>query len=183
MICWRVAAVDRAAGHRERGGMLWFPRELQGEGRHDNSEIYGCLYAALEPISAIAESMAAFRGSGSLHPSMLRRGGRALHLGKLVLADDAVILDLDDPRQLLQERLRPSRVATRDRPTTQEQAARLYRAHAEVAAVRWWSTIESMVTNLTIFDRAGKMLALEQSRPLAIDGPEVLAAADLLGFA
>jgi hypothetical protein len=40
-----------------------------------------------------------------------------------------------------------------------------------------------MLANLTIFDRAEKMLALEESRPLVIDAPEVLAAADLLGFA
>lgn len=80
--------------------MLWFPRLLQGEGRHDNPDLYGCLYAAAEPVGAIAETLAPFRGSGRLDPSMLRRGGRPLYLGRLALADGAGVLDLDDPEVL-----------------------------------------------------------------------------------
>ncbi|HSL82489.1 MAG TPA: hypothetical protein VLF66_06900, partial [Thermoanaerobaculia bacterium] len=111
MICWRVTALDPAARDRERGGMLWFPRLLQGEGRHDNPDLYGCLYAAAEPVGAIAETLAPFRGSGRLDPSMLRRAGRPLYLGRLVLADEAGVLNLDDPEVLVREELRPSRVA------------------------------------------------------------------------
>jgi hypothetical protein len=73
-------------------------------------------------------------------------------------------------------------VATRLRPTTQTQAARLYQAHPQVVALRWWSTIESMLANLTIFDRGGSMLGLGECRRLSLDDPEVSAAADLLGL-
>lgn len=162
--------------------MLWFPRALQGEGRHDNPDLYGCLYAAAEPVGAIAEALAPFRGSGSLLPSMLRRAGRPLYLGKLVLADGAGVLDLDDPEVLARQGLRPSRVATRLRSTTQGEASRLYQAHSEVVALRWWSTIESMLANLTIFDRGAPMLEVEEHRRLSVDEPEVTAAAELLGL-
>jgi hypothetical protein len=162
--------------------MLWFPRQLQGEGRHDNPDLYGCLYAAAEPIGAIAETLAPFRGSGRLHPSMLRRAARPLYLGKLVLADEGGVLDLDDPEVLVREGLRPSRVATRRRSATQTQAARFHQAHPEAVALRWWSTIESMLGNLTIFDRGAPMLELDERRQLSLDDPEVSVAAELLGL-
>jgi hypothetical protein len=162
--------------------MLWFPRLLQGEGRHDNPDLYGCLYAATEPVGAIAETLAPFRGSGRLDPSMLRKAGRPLYLGKLVLTDGAGVLDLDDPEVLVREGLRPSRVATRFRSTTQELAARLHEFHPDAVALRWWSTIESMLGNLTIFDRGAPMLDLEQRRQISLDDPEVSAAAELLGL-
>lgn len=183
MICWRVAALDPAAGDRERGGMLWFPRPLQGAGRHDNPDLFGCLYVAAEAVGAVAETLAPFRGSGGLEPGMLRRAARPLHLGKLLLADGAGVLDLDDPAILAREGLRPSRVATRLRPTTQRQAARLHRSHPEVVALRWWSTLESMLVNLTIFDRGAPLLELEDRRRLSLDDPDVAAAAELLGLA
>jgi RES domain len=162
--------------------MLWFPRQLQGAGRHDNPDLYGCMYAAAEPVGAIAETLAPFRGSGRLEPSMLRRAGRQLYLGRLGLADAAGVLDLDDPEVLAREGLRPSRVATRRRSTTQRQAARLHESHPEVVALRWWSTIESMLVNLTIFDRGAPLVALQERRQLSPQDPDVSAAAELLGL-
>lgn len=163
--------------------MLWFPRPLQGEGRHDNPDLYGCLYAATEAMGAIAETLAPFRGSGRLLPSMLRKAGRSLYLGRILLAEDAPIIDLDDPAVLAREGLRPSQVATRQRSTTQVQAAHLYQRHAAAVTLRWWSTIESTLTNLTVFDRGARMLTLGDRRPLELDDPDVVAAAELLGLA
>lgn len=161
---------------------MWFPRPFQGEGRHDNPDLYGCLYVAADPVSAVAEALAPFRGSGKLLPSMLMRGGRSLALGRIALADDAQVLDLDDPDVLASEGLRPSQVATRRRAITQRQAARLYHAHPRMAALRWWSILESMLVNLTIFDRAENDLHLEEQTPLSVSDPAVSAAAELLGL-
>jgi hypothetical protein len=162
--------------------MLWCPRALQGEGRHDNPDLYGCLYASADPEGAIVESLAAFRGSGRLRPSMLRRHDRVLRLGKLALSDRAAIVDLDDPHVLVRARLRPSRVATRRRPVTREDAARLHRDHPEAAALRWWSTIESSLLHLTVFDRGLAALDLLESRELRVGDAEVLAAAEIAGL-
>lgn len=163
--------------------MLWFPRTLQGAGRHDNPDLYGCLYCAEDPMSAVAEALAPFRASGALDASMFRRAGRPLHLGKLEFPDESIVLDLDDPHILARESLRPSSVATRHRSTTQRQAERLYRAYPEAAALRWWSTLESTLINLTLFDRARDALTLAESRELTIESAEVQAAAEMLGLA
>ena len=48
---------------RAEGGALWFPRRYQGDGRHDNPDVYGCLYVATEPVAAIVEQLARFRGA------------------------------------------------------------------------------------------------------------------------
>jgi hypothetical protein len=99
-----------------------------------------------------------------------------------VLPDADELVDLDDPRQLVRERLRPSVVATRERATTQRQARTLYERHAHAAGLRWWSTFESTWINVTVFDRVASRLRLVDVRPLVIDDPVVVDAADWLGL-
>jgi hypothetical protein len=161
---------------------LWFPRQLQGAGRHDNPELYGCLYVGELPISPIVEALAPFRGTGSLTPSMLVRAGAPLALAQLSLADDGDVLDLDDPAVLCREGLRPSQVATTERQLTQAHAARLYARKPPAVALRWWSTIEASLINLTVFDRARDALEIIEVVPLRVDHPAVEEAARLLGL-
>jgi hypothetical protein len=180
---WRVLPWDGRARAREPGGALWFPRPFQGGGRHDNPERYGCLYVSEEPVSAVAEALAPFRGAGNLDPSMLDRAGHTLALVAVDLPDDAPLLDLDEPRVLRSERLRPSTVAPRVRAATQEYAARLHDAHADTAGLRWWSTLESSLINVTLFDRAARRLRGRPPEPLTVAHPAVAEAAELLGLA
>jgi hypothetical protein len=179
---WRTLPLDRRAAADEAGGALWFPREQQGYGRHDNPDFYGCLYVAEDAVSAVAESLAGFRGTGRLTASMLTQLGRPLALAEIALPDDAAVIDLDDPAVLVAEELRPSRVATRARGITQGIAAELYRAHPEAAALRWWSTLEASWINLTLFDRATPALTVTDVAELRIDDPVVRDAAALLGL-
>ena len=184
MRLWRVLPWDGRARPREAGGALWFPRPFQGAGRHDNPDRYGCLYVTEAPASAVAEALAPFRGSGDLRPAMLERGGLPLALVAIDLPDDTVLVDLDEPRVLRAERLRPSTVATRGRTVTQEYAARLYERHPEAAGLRWWSTLESSWINVTLFDRTARRLRSRPPQPLAVTGdPAVDEAAALLGLA
>jgi hypothetical protein len=154
---------------------------FQGEGRHDNPDAYGCLYLADRPVSCIAEQLAAFRGQ-RLIPSMLKRRGLPLALADIALDDDAVLIDLDDPRVLQRERLRPSRVATGDRSVTQPQALELYTRHPDAAGLRWWSRWEALWANVTLFDRAAPALRLASVRELTLDDPALLETADLFGL-
>jgi hypothetical protein len=180
---WRVVPVDRRAAPRDPGGPLWFPRAFQGSGRHDNPDRYGCLYAGTEAVAAVAEALAPFRGTGDLSDDLLIRAGRRLCLAGIALADDAALVDLDDPSVLRAERLRPSLVATRVRTVTQSQARDLHDAHADAAGLRWWSTIEASWINATVFDRAADSLALSQVTELSTGHPAVAAAAELVGLA
>ena len=181
MILHRCFAWNPGARDDATDGPLWFPRIYQGEGRHDNPDTYGCLYLADRPVSCIAEQLGAFRGQ-RLVASLLRRRGLPLALADIELDDNAALVDLDDPAVLKTERLRPSRVATRDRSVTQPQALALYRRHPDVAGLRWWSSWEALWANVTLFDRVTPKLRLAAVRELTLDDPALLQAADLFGL-
>jgi hypothetical protein len=186
VILWRVLPWRGDVRPIDPGGALWFPRELQGAGRHDNPDLYGCLYVGERPTSPIAEALAPFRGAGPLAQGMLMRAGVPLALAQLSLAEDRLgggeILDLDDPRVLLDVELRPSRVATGERAVTRVDAARLFSGHPALAGLRWWSAIEASLANLTVFDRAQSALDVVDVNRLSLTDTVVRAAAELLGL-
>jgi hypothetical protein len=183
VILWRVLPLDPSAPPAAPGGPLWLPRPFQGTARHDNPGRYGCLYVGERPVSAIAEALAPFRGTGDLRPELLVRLGRPLALAELELSDDATLVDLDEPRTLSAERLRPSAVATRRRAVTQAYALRLFDTHPATAGLRWWSTLEASWINVTLFDRAARSLAARATRTLSTEDDDVREAARLLGLA
>jgi hypothetical protein len=181
VILYRCFAWNERSRSDRFDGALWFPRPYQGDGRHDNEDLYGCLYLSEQPLSCVVEQLARFRGQ-KLLPSLLVRRGLPLALAELELAKDAKLLDLDDPSVLRRERLRPSRVATRAREVTQPQARALYDRHPDAAGLRWWSTFESQWLNVTVFARAAAALRFVSVRTLAVEDEEVAAAADVLGL-
>jgi hypothetical protein len=181
VILYRCLAWNGRAAPDAPDGALWFPRINQGEGRHDNPYVYGCLYLSELPLSCIVEQLARFR-SQRLTPALLRRRGLPLALAELELPDDAELVDLDEPAVLRKERLRPSRVATRDRDVTQPQARVLHERHPDAAGLRWWSTFESLWANVTLFDRAESTLRLGWVRALELGDDEVVSAAHTLGL-
>lgn len=183
MRLWRTLPFDRDVAPDQPGGALWFPRDQQGYGRHDNPDLYGCLYVAEDPVSAVAEPLAAFRGTGRLTAPMLTHLGRPLALAELAVPDEAIGVDLDDPEVLAAERLRPSRLATRSRPVTQRVAADLFDAHPEAIGLRWWSILEASWINWTLFDRGAQVLTLVAVSELRLDDVAVREAALLLGLA
>jgi hypothetical protein len=181
VILYRCFAWHERATKEEPDGPLWFPRIFQGEGRHDNPDLYGCLYLSDRPLASIVEQLARFRGQRLL-PSLLKRRGLPLALAELEMDDPVNVIDLDDPAVLRRERLRPSKVATRHRDTTQPQARTLYERHVDAAGLRWWSTYESLWANVTIFDRASTLLRARSVRALTMDDPAVIEAADFFGL-
>ena len=181
MILFRCFAWDREVGAAVRGGPLWFPRMLQGDGRHDSPERYGCLYASESRVSAVVEQLARFAGQ-VLTPDRLRRDRLPLALAEIELDDASEVVDLDDPAVLVAEGLRPSRVATRERARTQADAAALFQRRPRAAAIRWWSTFESQWANVTLFDRASRVLVVEETKPLALTDEVVEEAAAFLGL-
>jgi hypothetical protein len=182
VILWRVLPWDPSARSAAPGGALWWPRAFQGSGRHDNPARYGCLYVCELAEAAIAEALAPFRGTGDLRSELLERSGRPLALARLELADDATLVDLDDPAVLAAEALRPSVVATGRRPPTQAYATRLFGAHSDAAGLRWWSTLEASWINVTLFDRAAGALQARSVTPLTVSDDPVRAAARFLGI-
>jgi hypothetical protein len=178
---YRCFAWRRGARDDGPDGPLWYPRMFQGDGRHDNPDVYGCLYLSDRPQSCIVEQLAPFRGQ-RLTAAILRRRSLPLALARLELNDRAVLLDLDDPAVLTREQLRPSRVATRDRAITQAQALNLHRRHPEAAGLRWWSAWEALWCNVTLFDRAARALGVVDVRELTLEDQDVRSAAEFFGL-
>jgi hypothetical protein len=182
MILWRLLPLVSDAPPAGPGGALWFPRELQGAGRHDNPARYGCLYGAQQPVSAVAEALAPFRGTGSLTAAMLLRGGLPLVLARLALDDGSDLVDLDSPLVLADVRLRPSQIATNVRAVTQAYAVRIFDERPDAVGLCWWSTLEASFINVTLYDRAAPHLRLVETIPLTLEHPAVVQAAEMFGL-
>jgi hypothetical protein len=127
------------------------------------------------------EQLARFR-TQRLTPALLRRRGLPLAVAEFDLHPRAELVDLDDPRVLTRERLRPSMVATRSRHITQPQALTMYEKHSTVAGLRWWSTYESTWAQVTLFDRASDQLRVKTVQVLALEHPALLEAAQFFGM-
>lgn len=179
MILCRCFAWNERSAASEPDGALHFARTFQGEGRHDNPQVFGCVYASAEEVSSVVEQLVHFRGQRLLG-SMLVQRGLPLALAEIDLGANEELLDLDDPRELLARSMRPSQVATRYREVTQPQALAAYEGGA--AGLRWWSTFESSWENVTLFDRASPSLRVIGVRLLGEDDPVVLSAAEALGL-
>lgn len=181
MIVYRCFAWNERAGPSDPDGPLWFPRVFQGDGRHDNPDLYGCLYLSTAALSTVVEQLARFRGQ-RLSPPLLRRRRLPLALAELELPDGSDLIDLDEPRILRGEQLRPSLVATRRREVTQPQARMLFERHPRALGLRWWSTYEALWSNVTLFDRGAALLRVRSVRALTIEDPAVIEAAAFFGL-
>ena len=113
---------------------------------------------------------------------MLVRAGLPLAITELELSDDVEVVDLDDPAVLVAEGLRPSRVATRQRPVTQRIAAELFERRRGAGALLWWSTLEASWLNATVFERAAASLSVRRTEELVPDHPLVREAAAFLAL-
>jgi hypothetical protein len=181
VILYRCFPWDAAAEAEDPGGPLWFPRRLQGDGRHDAPGRYGCLYVSEAPVSVVVEQLAPFVGTGLGEPDLVR-GGLPLALAALELPEDSRLVDLDQPFVLAAARLRPSLVATPDRERSQADAAALHELYPEAVGLRWWSTFEPRWANVTLFDRAKKRLQVLELAKLGLGGEVVEEAAGFLGL-
>lgn len=181
MRLFRVVSWQRAAAGRRQGGPLFVARALQGAGRHDAPERYGAWYCAREAVCAVAEAIQFARGQSLDDADFVRTGGRVLALVELQLADAARLVDLDDPRALVERSIRPSQVAAGRRSVTQAIAAALF--DEGIAGFSWWSTLEAQWTNLTLFyERALPFVSLAaRPVPLSVELREVREAAERLG--
>jgi hypothetical protein len=143
----------------------------QGAGRLDNPEHYVVRYFALSPAGAVAETfggLVRWTGAMFVFPGL---PGASRSLGVYELPDVTPILDLDDARALLDRRLRPTQVVTRDRTVTQAWALRVFQEPVEWSGVRWWSYYrpEWPIVGLWRDDA----LTVRRVEPLGLDHPAV----------
>lgn len=153
-------------------------RSLQGGGRLDNPDLYSTTYLSASPSGAIAER---FGRRDPWDPSMLAApfGGPLASFALVhfrLRTDD--VLDLDDPRALLERDLRPSRVVLTDREVTQAWAREIYLEGAW-AGVSWWSRWEARWTSTGVWAGAD-LSVVEDPVPLHIGHDAIVEAAEIL---
>ena len=178
---YRVLPSLPGAGPLEEGGALFVPRLRQGSGRHDNPAQYGAIYASRDRESAVAEAIQGFRGQLLGDSDLVRGDGRRSALAAIDDSAVGTLVDLDDPADLVRRNIRPSRVATNVRDTTQLIALSIYQEG--VPGFGWWSTLEASWANVTLFaERATPLLVpAGDPEPLTTDHPVLRAAADAVG--
>lgn len=181
MNLFRVFDWDGASLGRAAGGPLWVARARQGSGRHDAPSKYGAWYCSRDAVSAIAECIQYLRGSRLEDDDFERATGTAKAIVALHVGDALDLIDLDDPSELVRRRLRPSRVATPQRPVTQRIAAAIFDEGA--AGLHWWSALNADWRNVTLFyERAAPHVRLAAPPVrLSVQLPEVRSAAEHLG--
>lgn len=135
MLLYRVCPVDPGAAVGSPYHPSFVPRST-GQHRIDHPRRYDTLYLSDSPAGAVAERYGSFATWGDWlteHPR-----GFTARLATYELGDQHLVLDLDDPRVLSARSLRPSRVVTRDRQTTQRWALDVH-GEGRWAGIAWWS--------------------------------------------
>ena len=128
MRVFRVLPFDPDAAEDEPGGVFFRPPG--GKNRADSPTLsYSCLYVSDSAAGAIAEVFGRFdmwdRALVEARPASLLLPNSSFALVTYELADDARVCDLNSAERLLEYRLRPSDVVTRDRAVSQAWAAKI----------------------------------------------------------
>jgi hypothetical protein len=147
----------------------------QGAGRFDNPASYRARYLALDPTTAVIER---FAGLAWWSAAMFRVPGLAgamYRLGVLEVDEGIDVVDLDDPRRLVDLGSRPTEVMSADRSVTQELARRIHERGAD--GVRWWSTWPEHRPLLALWSTDVRVVRVLD---LGLDHDAVIAAAGIL---
>lgn len=111
----------------------------QGAGRWDNPQLYRAMYVAADSVGAIGETFGHITNWTSamlINPSL---PGARRSLGVYRFDEERwPLLDLDDPKVLVQRSIRPSEVVMRNRPRSQALARDIF-LDEKWSGISWWS--------------------------------------------
>ncbi len=179
MRLYRVFPYVPGATADEPGGAFFRPRGGYNRADSPIPGAYRCLYAGDTPEGSIAEAFGRFdtwdRALIEAEPALPQLPGSKFALAAYELAANAPLRNLDDPRVLMEEALRPSDVVTRDRAISQTWAARVEATH-RYAGVSWWSYYDSRWSSTALWDVA-RLTLLGDPEPLRFGAAEISKAA------
>jgi hypothetical protein len=139
MLLYRVAPYLPSAATAADPGHTLYVHPHQGNGRWDNPHLYLAMYVASEPTSAVGESFAnRSRWDRSMLPFPAVPGSERSLITYYLDEETHPLLNLDDPKALLDRNLVPSEVVIRNRPHTQDIAAAIY-GEGRWSGISWWS--------------------------------------------
>lgn len=169
---YRVFPYLTSAASTEPGGAFYIPG--QGGGRADNPELYSVLYFSDAAAGAIAEAFGRFpEWTGAMLAGSQTAPGSRRAIARFDLLDKEPVCNLDDARQLLTLKLRPTDVVTRDYNRSRAWARRIY-SMQRWSGVRWWSYYDPKWASFAIWDL--RSVALQDVSVIELDDPALLEA-------
>ncbi len=175
MRLYRVYPWRRAARRGELGHALYRPPR-QGSSRIDNPEHFLVLYASTSASTAIAESLA-YKPPPWDAKTLFRSDGLRYHVATFELPAESRLCDLDEPQSLLERKLKPSTVISRQRATTQAWALRIFQER-RWSGISWWSFYDPAHAAAGLWTIDGAQVLA--TRELRTTDPAFAEAADLL---
>jgi hypothetical protein len=143
VIVYRVFPYDAKARPGTPGHPMYLHRP-QGRGRLDNPTVYDTWYVALSPECAVGEVFGDLSSwSAEMFTVPYLPGGRRA-LGLYEVDAGIPILDLDDPKVLVERGLRPTQVVSRNRSVSQGWALSIFH-ETKSNADRRWAGVRSLV--------------------------------------
>jgi hypothetical protein len=171
-LLYRVLPFVASAEPHEPGGALHIPS--QGGGRLDNPALYSILYLSDAASGAIAEALGRFpEWSAAVLAGSPSLPGSVRAVASYRLAEGAPLCDLDDPQQLLNLKLKPSEVVSRDYTRSRAWSHRIYEQRVWIG-VRWWSYYDPRWASVGLWDT--RRLTLEDVNPLSLHDPALVEA-------
>lgn len=154
MRLYRVLSYLEGAAPNDKGGVLYVPSQ-QTPGRINNTNFYESLYAGDSGAGVCAEVF--YRGKYRITWSdamlaPLPNGSRRV-LAWYDFPDTLPVCDLNDPKELMTRKLRPSDIITRDYSVTQKWALDIFN-ESRYAGVSWWSYCDARWRTYGLWDRS-----------------------------
>ncbi|MBD7994652.1 RES family NAD+ phosphorylase [Arthrobacter sp. Sa2CUA1] len=143
MLAYRIFPYLPRAQPGEPGHPLYLHKPQSG-GRLDNPGSYDLWYLAMTPAGAVAEVFGdQNQWTADMFDVPYLRGSRRA-LATLEIPDSINLLDLDNAQNLVDLRIKPSEVVTRNRAASQAWALRVFNQRntagaQQWAGVKWWS--------------------------------------------
>lgn len=173
VVTWRVGARKGEPGHPAH-----VLAAAQGRGRIDNPGLYTVSYLSGDPAGAVAERFGAFDPWRPATFTVRGLGEGARFALVRFRLEDAVVLDLDDPRVLTDRDLRPSQIVTTERKVTQRWARTIFE-DGSWAGVSWWSRYDARWTSYGVWEPT-HLAIVGQPVPIDLGHEAVLEAAEIL---
>jgi hypothetical protein len=179
MKLYRVFYYVASAAEREPGGVFFIPS--QGGGRIDNPRGYETLYLGDSRAGACAEVFNRGKYRRQWSRDMLRGlpilpGSVRAMAGYEFDDKKTPICNLDDPQELLAQKLRPSLVATREYGVSRGWALALFKQRRWSGA-RWWSYHDARWASFGLWKHRCIAHGVEE---LTIDDADLRLAAEVL---
>lgn len=178
MKLYRVFPYNPNAKNSEAGHPLFIPAS-RSTGRINNPDIYQSSYWSAQPECAVAEVFGtSFQWSETTFMGLPQIKNSYQAIATIEISDSVQIFEMDDARNLVKLKVKPSRVVTRNNAVTQAWAKQIFEQHKYIG-VSWWSIWWPEWQSLGLW--SVKQVKVVDVEALNVEHQAVIGAAETLG--